>query len=324
MTLGVLRERLGLQDLSWEVEGGSAWYITFMQGVGAWVAAFLLLCVLGIMRLLDNEGSAMVLGLLGMAGAVAVRSLAVGEFLRQLCLAVLLASEILLLYGFSDVGGPLAWGFLCCTLLALPLALFADGAGRILTALVMGVVVLIVASWGEEVPADLFVLGLALLAGVCWLNQTPLLAGRFARVQAPLGYASLVTLFGLLQMVYWEVLHSGVSSGVLLTCAVLWMVARLQRSLGLGLGAGLGSLVGVALLGAATVQMPGLMAGVGALVLGFSARNAVVQGMAWVFLLVFGTTFYYELSLTLWEKSGALLLSGLLLLLLGHLVRKGK
>ncbi len=327
MTLGVLREKLGLNDLNFEVEGGSAWYISFMQGVGAWVAAFLLLCVLGLLGLVHNEGSAMVLGLMGLAAAVAVRQAAAGEFLRQLSLAVLLAAEILLLFGFSGINDPLGWGLLCCVVLALPLMAFADGAGRILTALMMGLVVLIVSAWGDVVPADVYVLLLALLAGFCWLNQIPLLAGRCARVQAPLGYASLVTLFGLLQLSYWEWVRQeqrvGWGTTTLMTCAVLWMVARLQREMRLGLGAGLGSLLGVALLGLASAGVPGLMAGVGVLVLGFAARNVVVQGMAWVYLLVFGTTFYYELSLTLWEKSGVLIASGLLLLTLGHLVRKG-
>jgi len=330
VTLGVLHDRLlaeGLLDSEgWGAEGGSAWYITFMMGAGAWLAALFLLCVLGILDLLDNESSALLLGLAGTAGAVLVRRRAAGEFLRQLCLAVLLASEVLLCYGLSSIDLRLTWGGLTCALLFIPLAGFADRAGRILTALVMGVVVLITAYDDPVLPVDVFVLGLALLAGFCWLRQHALLAGRWGRVQAPLGYASLVTLFLLLQMSYWDWLsgqrHVAWSSSLLLTCAVLWMVARLQRGLQLPLGAGLASLLAVVVLGSVSAGVPGLMAGVGALILGFAARNAVVQGMAWIYLLVFGTTFYYELSLTLLQKSLVLVLSGATLLVLWQLVRK--
>lgn len=330
MTLGALREQLlaegllGADHPGWGDEQGSAWYITFLVGAGAWLAAILLLCVLGILGLLDNEGSALALSLTGLAGACLVRYRAAGEFLRQLCLAVLLAGEALLLYGLSDIDSRLVWGLCACVVLALPLGGFVDRAGRILTALMMGIVVLVMA-WGEPVlPPDLFAFGLAFVAGFCWLRQVPLLAGPFARVQAPLGYASLITLFALLQLSYWnwlEARYVGPATTALLTCAVLWMVARLQRDLRLPLGAGLASLVAVVLLGAVSWGVPGLIAGVGALILGFAARDAVVQGMAWIYLLVFGTTFYYELSLTLLQKSLVLVLSGALFLVLWRMVK---
>jgi uncharacterized membrane protein len=82
--------------------------------------------------------------------------------------------------------------------------------------------------------------------------------------------------------------------------------------------------MGALALGASASSSPGIVAGAAVLILAFDRRNPVLVGMAVVFLLVFGAAYYYNLDLTLLEKSGVLVGSGLLLLAIrSRLVPRG-
>ena len=74
------------------------------------------------------------------------------------------------------------------------------------------------------------------------------------------------------------------------------------------------AVVAAALLGAGTLSTPGVVAGAAILVLGFDRRDRVLVGLAVLFLLCFGSFYYYSLQLTLLQKSGVLVASGLLVL----------
>ena len=74
------------------------------------------------------------------------------------------------------------------------------------------------------------------------------------------------------------------------------------------------ALGGAVALGGVTLDSPGIVAGVAVLMLAFDRRNRVLLGMAAIFLVVFGSFYYYSLQLTLLEKSGVLVGSGLILL----------
>jgi uncharacterized membrane protein len=76
----------------------------------------------------------------------------------------------------------------------------------------------------------------------------------------------------------------------------------------------------VALLTLLTLQTPGLVGAAGVMALAFHRRSPVLVGLAVVFALLAGTAHYYDLSLTLLQKSGALVGSGLLLLALRPLL----
>ena len=59
---------------------------------------------------------------------------------------------------------------------------------------------------------------------------------------------------------------------------------------------------------------PGVIGAAGVLALAFHRRNEVMLGLAVAFLIGFGVLYYYDLSLSLLAKSGALVGSGLVLL----------
>ena len=63
-----------------------------------------------------------------------------------------------------------------------------------------------------------------------------------------------------------------------------------------------------------TLNTPGVIGAAGILALAFHRRNTVLLGLAVAFLIGFGVFYYYDLSLSLLAKSGALVGSGLVLL----------
>jgi uncharacterized membrane-anchored protein len=79
-----------------------------------------------------------------------------------------------------------------------------------------------------------------------------------------------------------------------------------------------------AALAAVTFGSPGVMVALAFLVAGFHARDLRLVGAAAVFLLLFGADFYYELELSLLEKSGILAATGLLFLFAWRLLAQKK
>jgi hypothetical protein len=79
-------------------------------------------------------------------------------------------------------------------------------------------------------------------------------------------------------------------------------------------GRAFAAIIGAAALGFGALNSPGIVAGAAALVLAFDRRDNVLLGLATVFLIGFGSFYYYSLDLTLLEKSGVLVGSGVLLL----------
>jgi uncharacterized membrane protein len=78
--------------------------------------------------------------------------------------------------------------------------------------------------------------------------------------------------------------------------------------------AGVTVFAALALTALLTFRTPGVIAALGVLMLGFHRRSVVLLGMAVLFVLVFGVSYYYDLGLSLLAKSLALLGSGLLML----------
>ena len=101
---------------------------------------------------------------------------------------------------------------------------------------------------------------------------------------------------------------------MLLTLAVLWLATRVIARLQIPVGQGLWALGGVLTLGALTLNTPGIMAGVGVLLLAREARDGWLVWVGWIYLLLFTSAFYYNLDLLLRTKSLILLAMGGLLL----------
>lgn len=107
---------------------GTPWYLAALVGVSAWIAALLLFGFFAALfdQLWRNGGTALVLGTLCSAGALALLRVARGgEFLGQGAIALSLAGQVLIGMALHDlVGDGLAW----CGLGAVAVAMYALGA----------------------------------------------------------------------------------------------------------------------------------------------------------------------------------------------------
>jgi uncharacterized membrane protein len=81
------------------------------------------------------------------------------------------------------------------------------------------------------------------------------------------------------------------------------------------------ALVVAAALGALMFHTPGVVAALYAMLLAFHRRSPVMLGLATLFLITFGTFFYFSLELTLLQRGAVLLSSGAVLLALRAYVR---
>ena len=332
MTPDELKARLVDEDLI-DARGlppilpGTPWYIHALGACGAWLASLFLLFVWVV-----QFGESAVVW-------------AVGGLLQALVAAAMVSKRSPL---FTHVS--LAFWVTGCGLAAVGVARCAHGStisyswaalltllglsfvyplplGRLLTLLGSGFVFLeMLSGWHVRVPSDPIVVGLAFVGGFTWLGQEHWWKMGWGSMVKPVGTAAFIILFQILIFSYWGWAGTPVGpvSSALLTCAVLWLEARIVHKLKVPL-AGLGVMAGTLAIGLVTYSVPGVMAAVGVLLVGFSVKDKFLQVLAVSFLALFLSAFYYDLSLPLLSKSWTLVALGGMMLFLrrGLVISKG-
>jgi uncharacterized membrane protein len=320
------------QALASEVERHLPWYMSLAVAIGAWLATtFLLFAILAISGL-RSDTAQIVVGVVLSAGAIFARREAGTEFLRWAAVAVALAGMGLItagVHGITDSPASAAAASFVVALLFIRLV--PDTTLRFLSTLAAGTALFV---WllGNKVPFG-FDVGVAIVVAAIafvWRYEVAWRGDTLAEILEPVGYALLVVLFGALlgrtiassTQSHWSVDISrdvgalGPLATIVCTAALLALAWRVLDDHGVTLTEPLSVaiLAGIVFLGAGTLDSPGIVAGVAALMLAFDRRNVVLLGMAAIFLIVFGSFYYYSLNITLLQKSGALIGSGLLLL----------
>lgn len=318
-------------ELRTESDDDMPWYVRIAVGLGAWIATWTLFGLIGALVGLDDAMTRLVLGLLLVSGAVVLRRGSHAEFLRQASVAAALAGHGLVLTGVGDLVDSAEFtGIAGVVLSALLIWLFPDRIYRFLSAMA-GAVCWLVFAYAMELPYgfEIATLGLVALTAYVWRGKLRDLDPMTEEMLEPVKYALVVTLFGALLI--GEAYHfggggpardelQGVRLGPLTTIGITLALVALVWKIIDEQGASHGSvrsfaaLAGAAALGAGALSTPGIVAGAAVLTLAFDRRDKVLLGMAVVFLLVFGSVYYYSLNLTLLEKSGVLAGSGVLLL----------
>ena len=312
-------------------EDEAPWYIRAAVGFGAWIATgFLLAFVLAFFDL-SRDATRIVLGLILVALAIWLRRGATGEFVRQGAVAVALLGQGLVIVGAGEMfdSTPLA-GFAGLLLSLALIALIPDRVLRFLTTVIGSASALVaVSGLREPIAHELAVLALVAVATWVWRIGVRERDEDTAAMLEPVGY-------GLIVSVFLALAFSGASAGGLsrelgtlrarahlgplttvgITATLVALALAVLREHGTPWRSRLGYAViaGVAALGLGTLSSPGIVAGAAVLVLAFDRRNPVLMGLGVVFLLAFGSVYYYSLSLTLLEKSGVLVGTGLLFL----------
>ena len=313
-----------------ETRNSAPWFVSVLGGLGAWVASLFLVIFLSLFLLDDSKAGAIVVGLLITAGAVVLRRANSHVFITQLALSAGLAGQ-----GFFLVGVQSLWRNEAATSLAalvlqlVLLAIYPDALQRFLSALFASLALLyLLREYAPPVVADVALVGLTALAHVLFLKQGGLQSRARGALVTPTAFGLITTLFWVLLMRTWfqgfyrdlfgreggdlpaSVLTLGLA---VVTLYSAWRVME-ETQAGPGGAAGVTAFAALALTALLTLNTPGVIAAVGVLMLGFHRRNTVLLGLAVLFILVFGVSYYYDLRMSLLAKSLALLGSGLLML----------
>ena len=314
------------------------WHMRLAVGFGAWLATgFLLGSVMAIADLEDDLTRAAV-GALLIVGAIWLRRTAKAEFLRQAATAASLAGQGILIFSIGEAYDSRIAGLAGVGLSVLLIWLMPDPVHRFLSTLIAVIAAAAVAVDSDAPVLEVVRLAVVLLVAYVWRIGLRTRGAALAEMLAPVGYALIVGLFGLLlfgvlvtipdgRMLVGNV--HGIVPGRATAVAMVVLLAALVWKIIEELGGqhsskqSVAALAGVVILGASTLSSPGVMAGVAVLTLAFDRRDRALLGLATLFLLFFGSMYYYSLQLTLLEKSAVLAGSGALLLAIRQRIASG-
>lgn len=307
------------------------WFVRVMLGFAGWIGALFLLGFVGVAFafVFKNAGSAVVVGAGACAAAVAIfRTAPKSDFLAQFGLAVSLAGQVLLIYGFAQWMPRSANGMALVIALqeTLLFVLIPNFLHRLLSAWAgaLAVVWLIVdAGFFAFAPA-------AVTAAFIWVWLAEFEFGRHGALARAGGYglaiASVQTALmhgGLWVMWMASMGHRQAGAGPAVewlghaasAAVLLWAVFKLLKREGLSLDSGQGrvALAGALILGLASLKAPGVAPAVAILVVGYANGNRVLAGLGILALLGYLSHYYYSLQTTLLMKSALLAATGIAL-----------
>lgn len=321
------------------------WYLRTIVAIGAWLAScFFLAFAITLIGWQDEHQTTIgCIGVTLLIIAVVVGRQKWGMFIGQCALAVSLAGQAMIYYGFvSEHFHPLGMATaLSIGLAALLYFAYPNFLSRLMTCFAALQVTLLwiyagdngeLFSGPQRVQSDLSQFVLLYwafhLGAICWC----FLRQRHSVLLAPLGYALIASLAA------WQVenLSNAWIRSTVITYSIPW-VEWMYFNLRIGLTAltlfgvsiwaagGISALrekapffIGLALALAALVWFGsgGVLLALLFLLLGFSLQNRVILGLGLILFPVFLTHYYYNLNLDLFAKSGVLIGSGLVMLLL--------
>lgn len=329
MTIAEVRERLRVAELIPEADSRPlaqpVWYLRAISGCGAWLACLFLLIFWALVT--EGKGTA---GLLGLAHCALAAALAYRQqgsrsvsALSNLALAFWFTGLPLVIVGLLDYRGHVEESAISAAVLGLASLCYPEWLGRLMTMLASGFFAVTCLCYPESpFPPDLFLVFLPLLGGAAWLAQGWFWARGWGSWVSAFGYASLVTLWMVLAAGYWDWARAEITlAGRLsLIAMVLWLVSRILYRLRPPPLVGAWALGGTLLVALLTHQFPGILAGLGILLLGFEVNSPGLIAIAVLFWAQFLPAYFYDLTLSLTAKSLLMSLTGVVLLLLRRLL----
>ncbi|AGC47535.1 hypothetical protein MYSTI_06262 [Myxococcus stipitatus DSM 14675] len=328
------RARTTLEALQ-RTSTATPWFVKVLTGIGAWMSASFILSFFACIGIGQNEVAFILLGVVCCVAATALRRLSSGAFLEQLALALALAGLGIVTAGVALETGEAQPAALANLVFSAALIIaFPDSTLRVIaTFTLVGAALVLLWNFLGILGVDLGVFVCAALAQGLLLYQPRLAAGRMGEAlgSLSLGLATCVpalllvrSSMRLLDVENW--FRFGDASApngplvltLLLTALALYAAWHTMNELDLepASTAGAGVFAALTLMAVLTLHTPAIIASIGLLLTGFLRRNVVVLGLAVAFLVLSGAWYYYDLSLTLLAKSGALVGSGAVLLAL--------
>jgi len=305
------------------------WYIALLSGAGAWFAASFFLAFLGCVGILDSPWVAMTFGVPVAAGGMIVRRLDLGAFVDQLGLAFAILGPAMLTYGVAETSSSVVVA--AGVLLAFSFVSVAFGPDDLVAFLLT--LTMVFAGWFLVMQPSTRSLGagalLVVIVGVhgAFLAGEANLSSHVGRLVRPvtnglfIAALALLTSHGLARSFGWTsqttltkaldfVLVGGLVAIAVVTATFAIRSSQTTRRAEATALAAAFFLV----LGVATFRTPALVGATGLVVLAFHLRRPMLVAFAFAITALAGGHFYYELRLTLLQKSFILIMSGALFL----------
>lgn len=312
-------------------EARSPWFVRLMLGIAGWFGAMFLLGFVGaaLAFLVRSSGSAFAVGAAGCAAAVFVyRAAPKNDFIAQFGLAMSLAGQAMMTFAAAQwiersTTGIALYVALQQALLFVLVPSFVHRFWSAWTAALAGTYAMLDAGWFAFAPA-------IVTAAFVWVALAEFRwAGRGEMARAAMYGLAVAAVMN--AMAYGELagylVHGGRRAFALgepglwlarlaSVAVLLATVAALLQREGLGFASGQGrvGLAGALILGAASIEAPGVGPAAAILVLGFANGDRVLRGMGVVALLGYLSHYYYSLHATLLAKALLLMAMGVALL----------
>lgn len=299
-------------------EESTPWFVQTLIGFGAWIACLLFLGALGIAGLFGEGAATIIVGVGLLGGGAFLDRTTEGPFLRQLALAGGLTGLALTGIGVAEIlhaNEPSRVTFSLALATAVFYRAFRCAQFRFLACLFT---VICATVWlGEDSmfsrsdeSLNWGIHGLVMLETI----GVGLIFSRHQRqILEPAGYAMAVGLLGTLWLV--TQFSNGLQtwpSAVILALGQIWILLRAWQTTSKTSKESLGvAAVGMVVLG--IVSAPGVLASLGATLLGHLERDTVLKRLGLLCLPVYLASYYYSLNTTLQIKSLVLVGSGLVL-----------
>jgi hypothetical protein len=332
------------------VENDNApWYVRTMLGIAGWFGALFLLGAIfsGIEIFLDSSFAAGILGICACLVAVLIyRIPSRNDFLEQFAFAISLAGQSLVVFSIlreldtfegrgSFIEGLRILSIITICLQTILFFAIPNYLHRIWSSILTVASLMFLMNFYGFYP---FTLSILLGVGVAlWLQEFNW-AKLGSKLTSPAYALVFVSVFLLVAQTYlwphsrfWseafglpEVQSASTSRLFALSCGVvlLGLVLVLLKRAGTSWFSvtGIASVILSVLAVYIGMYVPGITVGIILVILGFAHSNRVLTGLGLVILVVFVFQFYYQLDLTLLIKSGLLVASGLVLLVVRQLM----
>ena len=303
------------------------WYVQLLVGVSAWLAAIFFIGFLVVAEIVQSETSALIVGAILMVVALGLKYLLKQTiFVDQVAFAVSLVGQGLLIGGIGAQFDSLLVGALAAIGLEVLLYfIYPDSLHRFVSVILLAVALMVLAFEREVMDlTHLYVLGAAAGAVLVWQKDLLSHDGRWGELLRPLRYGLPVALFGISLLSLFselEIAHWWLSAAAV-ALVLIYLGMRILGELDMAIqsAAGIGMVVALVVLSIPAIQTPGILAAILVLVVGFWRNNQLLLGLAAAFLLFFLGAYYYNLDITLLNKSFVLMATGVVLLLLRFVV----
>lgn len=308
------------------------WFVHVLLGVGAWFAmAMLIIGLLGV-DLIDTPVSCGVTGAVLLAGAIWLRHTTQSPYAVQQALALVMAGATLVVVAIGWNADGTAGGIALTVVGSALVFAYPDRIHRVISIMYACAGVLLIAY--DQHSALLINVSTIGVAGACtwvWLRKARSNADWTHLERRPLGYGLALGVLILTCPAALDVFEATSSLAgqpwlgtIGLGVVMVIMTHTISQELGFSLTHPpvVALLVTAAAVLAITSAMPGVAASAILLVLGQHRRDRVLTALGILSGLAFISTFYYEMSITLLNKSFVLMASGVVLVIAAEVLRR--